>query len=276
MEEHPDSDASSGPESRPPGMVTVVTWNLQGAQGLDIAGVVEVLAPVAADVVVLQEVQRAQARGLAQALDLDVRWAFKHLAWRTWPEGLAVLTPHRLAAADVLVLRRSWTFSWRRRIAVDAVIDRAVDPGSEGPRTRFGVIDVHLSPHDAGSHRRREVGRVLRRAGEHHELPLIVGDFNDVPGGAAPEIMTSAGWTDAWAAEVRSTLDGSTNWTPGDRSGRPPTQRLDYVFVPPGWIVDSAEVVGEAARLDWFAARSDHLPLIVRTHRESGSPGEAP
>ncbi len=85
----------------------IVTWNLQGSRGVDAEGMSGVLDAVRPDVIALQEVERGQARRLAAALgDASMRWAFKHFSWRTWPEGLAVLTPHRLTSATPFVLRR--------------------------------------------------------------------------------------------------------------------------------------------------------------------------
>ncbi len=56
---------------------------------------------------------------------------------------------------------------------------------------------------------------------------------------------------------------GATNWTAGHRLGRPPTQRLDYVFAPPGWLVESCTVAVDATRLDDAAVLSDHLPVAA-------------
>jgi len=91
--------------------------------------------------------------------------------------------------------------------------------------------------------------------------PIIAGDFNDAPDGPGPADLEAAGWVDAWKLERLVDVDGSTNWTAGARRGRPPTQRLDYVFVPAGWTVVDAAVLAPAERFDWFAERSDHLPL---------------
>ncbi len=239
----------------------IVTWNLQGSHGVDAEGMCGVLDAAHPDVIALQEVQRGQARRLAAALGgASMRWAFKHFAWRTWPEGLAVLTPHRLASATPFVLRRAHWFTWRRRIGIDAVIERDGEA--------VAVVDVHLSPHEASELRVVEVGRVRARVGGRAVTPMLVGDFNELPGGPVAAALTAAGWLDAWTVAAGSDGgDGATNWTSGNRRGRPPTQRLDYVFVPSGWVVDEARVLADAARHDWFAERSDHLPLLVRCHR---------
>jgi endonuclease/exonuclease/phosphatase family metal-dependent hydrolase len=232
--------------------VTVATWNLQGSFGVDVAGVADVIRELDPDVLVLQEVGWSQARRLARRLGMQRRWAFKHLGW-PWPEGLAVLTPHRLVRSERFVIRRRPWWDWRRRIAISAEIDR------EGQR--FNMINVHLSAHDHGEDRRREAAIVLDVARRLPRLPVIAGDCNDVADGPGPADIRAAGWTDAWELETHVGIDGSTNWTAGKRHGRPPTQRIDYIFVPPGSTVADSAVRAPADRLDWFAERSDHLPM---------------
>ena len=191
-----------------------------------------------------------------------MRWAFKSLAVSTWPEGLAVFTPHRLASTDAFLLRRAWLWNWRRRIGLVAEIERRDD--------RFGVINVHLSPHHAGERRQREARVVVDRARRLDRLPVIAGDLNDLPGGPGYRVFADAGWADVWEIDSLKHVAGSTNWSPGDRHGRAPTQRLDFVFAPPGWTIEDAKVLAEPDRLDWFADRSDHLPLLATVRQPDG------
>jgi endonuclease/exonuclease/phosphatase family metal-dependent hydrolase len=242
--------------------VTVVTWNLQGSSGVDVAGVADVVVKADPDVVVFQEIGWWQSRRLARRLGMKRRWAFKHFRW-PGPEGLAVLTPHRIINSRHFVLRKQRWSDWRRRIAISAEIGR----GDE----HIDVINVHLSPHDDVDARRIEAGVVLDAARRLPRLPLIAGDCNDLPERPGPADLAAAGWTDAWMLDRLVAVDGATNWTAGERHGRAPTQRLDYVFVPPGWRVIDAKVLATADRHDWFAERSDHLPLAV----VASPPGEA-
>jgi endonuclease/exonuclease/phosphatase family metal-dependent hydrolase len=233
------------------GTITVVTWNLLGSTGLDVAGVAGVLRAADPDVIVLQEVGRGHAGALAGTLGMAQRWAFKHL---TWPhaEGMAVLTPHRIVRSTRFLIRRAPFWHWRRRVALTVELERTGE--------RFAVINVHLSAHDEGaSHRRREAAEVLAAARRLPGLAVVAGDCNDEAGGAGPSELAAEGWIDAWAAA--GTGDGATNWTPGERHGRLPTQRLDYVFAPPGGTVANCTVLASTDRLDWFADRSDHLPV---------------
>jgi endonuclease/exonuclease/phosphatase family metal-dependent hydrolase len=235
--------------------ITVVTWNVQGSNGVDVDGIAQVVLAAGPDIVAIQEIQRRQARRLGRALGMpQMRWAFKNLAWPR-PEGLAVFTPHRLVASAAFLLRRAWLWNWRRRIAIDATVDR----GGE----LLAIVNVHLSPHDAAEHRRREAHIVIERARRSPQLPIIAGDCNDTADGPGPAQFTTAGWTDAWLLDKLADVDGSTNWTSGARRGRPPTQRLDYVFAPPGSTVLDAAVMAAPDRLDWFAERSDHVPVTA-------------
>jgi endonuclease/exonuclease/phosphatase family metal-dependent hydrolase len=238
---------------RTPATITAVTWNVQGSAGVDIAGVAGVVGAAAADVIVVQEIGWTQSVRLARRLGMARRWVFKHWGW-PHTEGLAVLTPHRFSHVRRFVLRREPWWNWRRRVAISAVVER---PGGS-----FGVVNVHLSPHDHADERRSEAATVLGRAGRMPRAPLIAGDCNDAPDGPGPADLVAAGWIDCWAArQPRADGDGATNWTAGERRGRPPTQRLDYVFAPAGWRVVDATVLATADRFDWFAERSDHLPV---------------
>jgi endonuclease/exonuclease/phosphatase family metal-dependent hydrolase len=233
--------------------ITIVSWNVQGAQGVDVDGVADVLRAAAPDVVLVQEVGWLQSLRVARRLGMARRWVFKHWRW-PGPEGLAVLTPHPLVDVQRFVLRREAWWDWRRRVAIGAVLDRSGES--------IAVLNIHLSPHDDQDDRRREAATVLDRAAAMSPSPIIAGDYNDLPGGPGPGDFAAAGWLDGWSiADPPAVGDGATNWTAGERLGRPPTQRIDYVFFPPGWRVVEAAVLGPPDQLDWFAERSDHLPV---------------
>lgn len=236
------------------GEVTILTWNLQGSAGVEIDAVAAVIAASAPDVIALQEVQRRQAADLARRLEVSSRWAFKHWPVMSRPEGLAVMTPHRIErSTSVTVTPRLW-WSWRRRVIIVARIS--------APTTSLTVVDVHLSPHGEASRRSIEAHRVLAELGtDDRDSALVVGDLNDGPGEGAHQTFLDAGHRDAWVA-ANAASPGATNWTAGDRTGRSPTNRLDHVFVPEGWEVVCA-AVGEGAAVDSFARWSDHLPLVV-------------
>lgn len=238
--------------------VRLVTWNLLGSAGPSVEAVAGVLAPLDVDVVLLQEVQRRQARGIARALGgWNVTWTFKHWPLRVPAEGLAILSRLGWSQRRRIVLRPAPWWDWRRRVALVVELDLP-----EGPVV---VVNAHLSPHHAqrAGGLTTEVERLERALAEHWpgQDSIVAGDLNDSPGGAAHRALVSAGRHDAWAA-VHGDLPepaGATNWTPGPRRGRAPTQRLDHVLVPAGWEPISARVLDD----DGLAELSDHLPLVV-------------
>jgi len=247
--------------------VTVLTWNLQGSKGVDVMAVADVVQASGADIALLQEIQRGQLGRLRRALGWEARWTFKHWPVVSRPEGMAVATPHRLGRTTSFVVHPTWPWSWQRRVALDATVLADGRP--------WRAINVHLSPPHAGEGRTQEIARVLERAGV--APPIVAGDVNDRPGGPAVAVLAEAGWRDAWRAAhpdqsvdaAESTDDivdpGATNWTPGLRAGRAPTQRLDVVFLPASWEVLAADVVTEPPA--HLAELSDHLPLVVTARR---------
>jgi endonuclease/exonuclease/phosphatase family metal-dependent hydrolase len=116
---------------------TLVSWNLKGSAGPDVAGVVDHLRAEGADVVALQEVQWHQARRIARGLGArSWRWGFKHWPGNTWPEGMAVIGVTRPARVRSRALSHRWRlWSWRRRIVQVAMVD---GPGASDRGDRIG------------------------------------------------------------------------------------------------------------------------------------------
>ena len=246
--------------------LSLVTWNLQGGDGVDTAIVTRKLAAMAdapPTVILLQEVHRGHVVALARALSMRALWRWKH-----WPivrgiEGLGVLTSPRITRQRVLVVERAPFWSWARRIVVLVELD--VDG------ERVVVVNAHLSPHGLGDKRTRQAERV-RSALERFSPSvdgIIGGDFNDHPGDGGAAAFAQWGWQDAWRTVHGDLAEpaGATNWLGGEsRIGRPPEQRIDYVFAPPTWRVDAADVPLSDGNDDWPLI-SDHLPLFVRLTR---------
>ncbi len=233
----------------------VTTWNLQGSHGLDRRFVGEHITRERPDVFVIQEIMRRQARLLADDLAMTHVWARKHTPCPGRSEGMAILTPHAIGSWDSGVLTSARRWSWRRRIHVRAEILRGND--------RLGVLNVHLSPHDATDRREREFARIdamLDATSPNRAIDLIVGDFNDDPSVAAAAFDPTFDAHDIGA-------DGpATCWSPGNRSGRPPTFRVDGA-------IGVGQFVGVRAStpstdLDRWAKVSDHLPVTVEARRD--------
>ena len=246
--------------------LTVLSWNLKGSKGVDLRAVADHIRTMAADVVVLQEVQFFQARAIARSLGAESRsWGFKHWPIRTWPEGMAVIgvTQPALARTQTITHRVPW--SSRRRILQVATV--RVDPasGSEpGAGIFVTLVNVHLSTGDAATIRMLEADAVLRRIAERGRPAIVAGDLNDRPASAVYTRFEEAGLRDVWAV-LRPDELGPTNWrawvagTP-----KPPTRRIDYVFVSDGLDPESVSVprYGDPG-FPPFASISDHLPVTA-------------
>jgi endonuclease/exonuclease/phosphatase family metal-dependent hydrolase len=222
---------------------TVTTWNVRGTAEPPLDHVAAVLRDTEADVVVLQEVQRAQAKELAGRLGMQHAWALKHhprtpLMW--WQaEGLAILTPHRLSdtgSASLTPDRSTWT--WRRRIVQWGLVER-------DDHSAHRVVNLHLTPHDEPEQRRTEVRRVVEMFPVDRGAPLVLcGDLND---------DGEDGVVDA--------LPGREALPPQPTSpAETPTKCLDHVLVP----VAASDVHQHVpSGGPTWATLSDHLPVTV-------------
>lgn len=244
--------------------LTLITWNVQGHAGVDAPAVAAVLRRARPDVIALQEVQRGQAGAIVAALGAPWRlaWGFKHWPVVTRPEGVAVLTRHRLVASRVQVLRPAVPVTSHRRIALVADVEfdaGGAAPGEAGAEpVRLRVASVHLSP-EAGADavRLRELGRVAATG-----PAVVLGDLNVPDLAPLRPIVDAHGWVDCWDPAQG---DGSTHWAAGPRAGRRPDHRLDYVLAAPHVHVERAEIP-TTDDLDHLAGLSDHLPVTVHLH----------
>ncbi len=204
----------------------------------------------------LQEVQRRQVARLAAALSMpSKRWAFKHWPFSKRPEGLAVLSPHRLVRAERFRLRRAWFWSWKRRVGIDATVDAG------GRLVR--VLDVHLTSHDDAEQRVREAATLVARAvrGRRHRSSSATSTTGRIsahrrsspaPGGSTP-------------GQQSTTLT-----TSGRRTGRPanaPVARRRSASTTCSLLrarsCAPAAVAVDPADLDRAAGLSDHLPVAA-------------
>ena len=270
---------------------TLVSWNLKGHANPDIAGMVDRLRAMGADVVVLQEVQWHQARAIARALGArSRRWSLKHVPVRTWPEGMAIVGVTRHVHVRTRALSHRWRlWSWRRRIVQVATVAGTDDDrgGGRAGDGSFTLLNVHLTPHGQVELRVVETTAVLAIVAQRTGPTVISGDFNERPGGAIHRQLAAAGLRDGWGEpHGREVPPGGaerppdpwpTNWR-GWRRGTPtaPTQQLDYVYVSPGveTVVVSAPRPGDDG-FGRFAGLSDHLPVTAVLELGSGADGRA-
>jgi endonuclease/exonuclease/phosphatase family metal-dependent hydrolase len=220
---------------------TVTTWNLRGTERPPLDRVADHLASTSSDVVVLQEVQRAQADDLAGRLAMTHTWARKHyprtplLAGQA--EGLAILTPHALREPGSRELTKASSWSWRRRIVQWALVERA-------DHSAYRVVNLHLSPHDEHDRRVEEAERIREWFVPDAGAPLVLaGDVNDDGGGVVAALQG-----------VEHVAAPPT--CPPER----PTTRLDRVLLP---AAATGVTVDVPAGGPAWAELSDHLPLTV-------------
>jgi endonuclease/exonuclease/phosphatase family metal-dependent hydrolase len=250
--------------------LVVTTWNLQGSKGVDVGTVVSHVRAQGSDVLLLQEVQRGQARRLARALGARSRsWGFKHWPLKIPAEGMAVVGvsfPLRARARGITRRLRWW--SWRRRIVQVAQVRLGGRRSPSGAGGQLAVVNVHLSPHEVVTTRGDEVASAHRLIsdgdGEVATPAILAGDFNDLPDSTVCAQLTGHELRDAWlVARPAGTDPGFTNWY-GVARRKPANRRIDYVWV-------SSDVTVVAAHVptpddpDWlrYGKLSDHLPLTV-------------
>lgn len=227
--------------------VGVVSWNLHGSAGPDLARVAEELLRAGVDVAGLQEVRSVHARRLGRALGWQVSWVFKHfpltplLWWRA--EGMAILSRHPIVGSGQGALTTGVSrWSHRRRVAQWCDIDH--------PAGRFRLVNVHLaSSPGAGSERVAQASRAVRHLDAGPSI--LTGDLNAPDEADVMAVLRSAGLRDAWDGPG----PGHTNPAGSVR------QRLDYVFPDPSFAVVACTVPDDGP--DW-AALSDHLPVHAR------------
>jgi len=237
--------------------LTVTTWNLQGSKGVDAEFVARHAREQGADVLLLQEVQRKQARRIARALDArSHRWALKHWPVRIPAEGMAIIGVTRpVTGVRSWAVTRRWAFwSWRRRLIQIGHVDD------------LSVVNVHLTPHGPTSDadRAAEVRWLLGRM-EEAGPAIVGGDFNADPTDGVLVSLTDAGLGDAWLAAHPDDADGGlTNWS--GRRNRPPMRRIDYLWASDAVGVDDVAVppYADDPAFAPYPALSDHLPLTVR------------
>lgn len=223
-----------------------MTWNLQGNCGLDVDAAVRVIG-ADCDLVLLQEVQPAQLRALARALDIPYRhWSFKHWGFPTAPEGLGVLSRHSMRVRTRTLTRGVWPWQWQRRIMQRIRIDGLT------------FVNTHLATNHTGQHERvMQIGRLIAAS---PGPDYIGGDLNERRGGVLDALKALA-MRDAWT-DCNGALECFTNWSTSDRTG-PPDQRLDWIWLGTRLEASSVRLV------EWqrTAELSDHVPLVVELRR---------
>ena len=177
----------------------VVTFNLKWGREVDrAADLLSRPGPLSdADVLVLQEMDRAGTERLARALGFE--WVYVPSAVHPVPKqdfGVAVLSPWPIEDARKLLLpHQSWLRKLRRSAAVATV---------RSPLGAVRVYAVHFTPPTGGFNgvRRDQARAVLEDAASWPGPVIVAGDFNGRVGAAE---LAGAGFT--WLTEkVKNTM----------------------------------------------------------------------
>jgi endonuclease/exonuclease/phosphatase family metal-dependent hydrolase len=236
----------------------VLVFNIHAgkdAGGRDnLADVAQLARSSAADVVLLQEVDRGTNRSgkvdQLQALIDATRYGgvfARSLDYDGGQYGIAALS------------REGFVFNETVPLPVQPV--QARSGGSHEPRValvataqttggRLQMVNTHLDASADESYRLQEIEGVLNavRPRVSQATPVLVGgDFNSEPASAVVERLLAAGLRDAWAECGQG--DGFTY--PADQ----PTKRIDYVFLTGSLRCTAAEVIDSRI--------SDHRPLLI-------------
>lgn len=238
--------------------ITLVTYNIHAGKDADggpnLERVAAVLDTLAADVVLLQEVDRRTERSggedhLAELESLTgLHGAFaKSLDYQGGEYGIAALSRWPIEEVRVLPLPTEPPLtrsngSQQPLVALYIVV--------AGPAGRVHVVNTHLVAEGAGTNRKQQLVALLAHVQRlvPEGAPLAVGgDFN-----ARPEsdefAATTLALDDAWTA---CDAAGAGHTFPADE----PDRRIDYLFLR-GLRCTGARVHGTTA--------SDHRPLIAQ------------
>lgn len=177
--------------------------------------------------------------------------------------------PTRVQTYGVSILSRypieSWDYHLLPSPGDQRVLVRAF---LQLPTTVLEVLAVHLGLD--GGERDAQIAEVLRVASLWTGPQILMGDFNACPSGLCPEAgatadhvysNVTAAWSDAW---VEANGAGVAPWSYTYDSVSP-YERIDYVFVSPGFEVRSCSVLGNPPPNVLTVAlpsdASDHLPV---------------
>jgi endonuclease/exonuclease/phosphatase family metal-dependent hydrolase len=226
-----------------------MTYNIHVGVGmdkkLDLKRIADVINQQKPDLVGLQEVDRSVQRTqrideiaeIAKLTRMDYAFAY-NLSYQGGQYGVAVLSRFPIMAIDHRRYGNTREKERRGLIRVEMNIDGRI----------VNFVTTHLDY-------QYEDGRVyeakqLLQALEGVKGPLIVvGDFNDLPGAEAHQIMASQ-FRDVW---TESGAKGEGLSYPADK----PAKRIDYIFSRAGDLIR----VKRAWTIETLA--SDHLPVVA-------------
>jgi endonuclease/exonuclease/phosphatase family metal-dependent hydrolase len=234
----------------------LLTWNIHkgfsaGGRRFTLPGQRAALAIVAADLVLLQEVQGAHDRRAARITGWPEEGQAHFLAAGGWPHvAYGANARHRHGHHGNALLSRWPLAGWRNHDVSNHALERRgiLDAVVEAPGGRLRVLVAHLDLTAWG--RVRQARRLAALLAEAPGLPTVVaGDFNDWRRAMA------AGLGDIGLADAHLAVNGRPART---FPAAAPLLPLDRLYLH-GLAARSARVLAGAP----WRGLSDHLPLAV-------------
>ena len=250
---------TSAPSTPGSSSIVVMTYNVHQGFGQDgvlgIERIAEVIRQANADIVAIQESDTAR---ISSGNQDAVRFLAVRLGYYE-----AYGPPTRDQIFGVSILSRFPILRWETILLPSTEVQRVmVEADVQIGAQVLRVYAVHFGLPDAERAMQADFVRTMTASAPSPRI--LLGDLNSVPHEYCPGTECSDNaynrisvvWQDSWTAADPPPMesDGPTWPAPA------PTQRIDYVFVGPGILVDSASV----PRNPLTEVASDHLPVIVR------------
>ncbi len=237
--------------------IRVMTYNIHVGVGmdkkLDLARIAKVINEQKPDLVGLQEVDRGVERTqrldeiaeLARLTKMDYAFAF-NLPYQGGQYGVAILSRLRILATEHRHYKNLREAERRGFIRAEVI--------AHGQRLNFVTTHLDYQYEDG---RVFETEQLLSALEDVKGPMIVVGDFNDVPSGAAHKLML-AEFDDAWIRyEYGLWLDGTIRDAgysyPADKRAK----RIDYIF--------TRRSEGIKTKRAWIVETlaSDHVPVVA-------------
>ncbi|HXI11175.1 MAG TPA: endonuclease/exonuclease/phosphatase family protein [Thermoanaerobaculia bacterium] len=244
--------------ARPPAerSIRVLVYNIHAGKDAqskeNLERVAELIRTSAADLVLLQEIDRRTTRsGGADHFAMLMRLTGMHgafgksLDYQGGDYGIATLSRWPVVAHEVVPLRVA-PVQVRAGGSIEPRVALVVE--TRTPLGTLRVVNTHLDASREEVYRLQEVVGLFEMAKRLEPGPLLIGgDFNAEPGSGVHERMVRAGFRDGW---IGCGEGGGLTYPAGA-----PVKRIDYLFLTGGFRCTSATVVTSMA--------SDHLPLLM-------------
>lgn len=248
--------------------LTVATYNINFANR-DLREVAETIRKADADIVCLQETNRRSDVYLHRELKGDYpHGRFQPPDGRRLASGFGILSKHPIEKVTFLPPEHGMFGTQITRVDVGGQIVRVVNVHLQPVVVRRGasLASAVLAFTATEQTHSKEIERI------HGELKgdlptIITGDFNSMPGFAAPAFLEKNGFTDSLAAANEDAdLQATWHWPTKRGEWR---LRIDYLYHDARFTTGASRVVEAEA--------SDHFLLVSELElAEVPSPGESP